>query len=721
MQTLQSGLAEYNRPADEAAVQQQVDALASEGTAPKNTAAEHSSPSVSDGADTHQAEAASQQQQEAGFPQQPDGRSPSQQADSMLDAPAVLEAHPSQQKTDTTINALVPAEVADREEAEVPGTEEAAVDVPTSVPAITDHFPITTRSFRKPGVQRKSWKPTAGASDVALQLDEGKSAGRAVTRCQLAKMGKTLQSGMQDSAVLASVGFKPSKADSASNCQRPQLLTSRKGGKLVETDKSGALAETQPEVCHISSRNTADPGAAAANATIHGQNKLGCSRCRYIKTGCQTCRQRLSCFKEASGGGGRKRVPSASVAPPKPAEVQHTSCQVVHTGKQLSSQQSPAKGPEPNSRAARAADRALKKAISRRGSDEESDAEQLAIKPMPTSLQHRSLHEPARKQLMVKAKVKAGAVTVDMPADRPSSSAVVQTAMLNSCASPQPTGLSLDTGEAPKSLRRSARHQQLAQPAVSGTTPEDVNKAAAQAATIAAAAAAAAAPSTDATPAAAEQVAPETMRRTGRVRKPALLQYDLLTKAQGSRSQPDDAAKAQPPQSKAGRTESAPSRGVKRGAAEHAVISESDTSPASTASAAAASAGKCTPRKKVCRQRTGLPVLSPILEADEERDQQPGSGPASEFVNHRVHTSSDIAQHLAGLSPAEKHKRRRRAPASIGAGSPAKSRLAVSAEHSQQQTEVSNPMDVLLAAAEYTEAHAQQGSELKSTHSKVNL
>ena len=732
VQTLQSDHAEGRRPADEAAIQHQIDALASEGNAPESPAAANTSPSAS-GCASDQLEVASQQQQhEAGVPQQPDAQSLNQQADSMPDASAVLEADSSQQENDTATNAaLLPAEVADTQEAEVLGTENAAADVPTGVPAPIHHALITDGSFRKPSRQRKCQKPTAGAPDVALQLDAGKSPGRAVTRCQLAKTGGTLQSGMQDSAVLASVRLKPSKADSASDRQQPRLLRSRKGGKLDETNKAGALAETQPEVSQMSSRATADPGAPAANAATHGQTELGCSKCRYVKTGCKACRQRLSCFREASGRGGRMRAPSAGAALRKAAKAQHSSCPAVETCKQLDSQQPPAEGPEPNSRAARAANRALKNPISRRGSDEESDAKQLAIKPMPTRLQHRKLqsslqHEAhACKQPAVKAMVKTtphGAVSVDLPADQPSSSAIAHTATLNSGASPQPTDLSLGTGEAPYSLRRSARHHQSAQPAVSGITPEGVNKAAAQAATTAAATAAAiAAP----TPAAAEQVPPETVRRSGRARKPALLQYDLLTKAQGSRSPPDDAVKAQPPQSKAGRTESAPSKGVKRSAAEHAVISDSenDMPSASTASAAAPAGKSAARKKKVCRQQAGSPVLFPIQEADEETHQQPGPDPAFEFVNHRVHTHSDIAQHLTGLSPAEKRKRRRKAPASITADSPAKSRLAVSAEQSQLHTALSNPMDVLLAAAEYTEGHmhAQQDSELKAACSKVSL
>ena len=118
----------------------------------------------------------------------------------------------------------------------------------------------------------------------------------------------------------------------------------------------------------------------------------------------------------------------------------------------------------------------------------------------------------------------------------------------------------------------------------------------------------------------------------------------------------------------------------------------------------------------MCRRHAAAPVLPPIQEEDEE--EQPDH--ASEFVHHRVHTHSDTAQHLGGLSPAEKPKRRRKAPVSVKSGSPAKSRLAVPAEHLQLQTGSSNPMDGLLAAAQYTEAQAKQDSKPKAAPSKVS-
>ena len=170
-------------------------------------------------------------------------------------------------------------------------------------------------------------------------------------------------------------------------------------------------------------------------------------------------------------------------------DIQHTAFQAVHKGKQLHSKQAPAERPEPDSRAARAANGALERPISQGESDKKSDGEQLRVKPMPEGLQLRKLqsnpHQEAheRQQPMVKAEVKLNpheAVTMDLPAHQPSSSAVVQTATLDSGAPPRPTHQPL---EAPSSLRRSARHQRSGYPAAQGVIPEAVKHVGAQAAT----------------------------------------------------------------------------------------------------------------------------------------------------------------------------------------------------------------------------------------------
>ena len=717
MQALQPNLADSPTPSNEAAAQHQVDASAPEGTAaPESPAAANTSPGTS--AVDQQAEGASQQCEEAGSPRQGAAPSPTQQADSMADAPSVLEAGSCMQGDDiASTAALVPAEVADTEEAGVPDMEHVAAEAQNAVPA---PLPTTSCSFRKPGRQRKSQKSTAGAPSAALA--EGKSAGRPDTR----SLAKTLRSGK----TVMPPSVEPSIATFASGCKRPHQGRRRRDGKPKETEGADASTEVQPEASPMPSDATADP-AAGSTATATTQKELGCSKCRYVKTGCSACRLKLAGVKRAAGPAGRKRAAAANTAPHNAGGRQPTSSQATNKGKQPHIKQVPAERAEPNSRAARAANRALSRPISKGGSDAESDAEQLAIKPMPRSLRHRQLQSSSqhgahnRKQPMVKPNAHE-AVTVDLPADRPSSSAVAQTATLDSGTSPQPAHQPL---EAPHSLRRSARHQQSAQPEAQGVSLEDVNRAGAQAATAAAAAptaaatAAAAAPTAAATPAAAEHVAPETVRRSGRARKPALLQYEQLTKAQGSRSPPDGSPKPpQPPQSRAGRTGSAPSKRGKRAASEPPVINDSeddhDTPSASTATAAAAAAaalgGKSTASKKVCRRQPAAPTLPPIQEEDEEEQLDHDS----EFVHHRVHTYSDTAQHLSGLTPAEKPKRRRKAPASVRSSSPAKSRLAVSAEHAQLQTGSSNPMDVLLAAAEYTEAQAKQDSKPKAAPSK---
>ena len=661
MQVLQPNPAVCDRPVDEAAAQQQGGALAAVGIAThEGNAAADIGTSTCAGADVHQAPEASQQQ---------DAQSPTPQTSSMPDPPA---------EDIGTRAALVPAEAADKAdpEAEPSGSQHAAPSLPAAFPAPAEQALLVNRSFRKPGRQRKSQKPTAEVPDVALQLDEGKSAAGAITRCQFAKTGKTLRSVMQDTDMLAPTGRNDLTADSASDAQRPQLLRRRQDGMLKKAQGAGAPTESQ----------------------------LGCSKCRHVANGCKACRARVAGLKQASGRGGRKRAPSASAAPSEAANIHHSADQVAiaHKGKQLQSRQPAAEAAEPDSRAARAANRALKRPASKRQSDEESDGEQLAVKPMPASLQPRKLQSGSRHRAQAQTVVKAtihGAVTVDLPSDRPSSSAVTQTSTLESGASPQPAGTSVNSGEAPNSLRRSARHQHSAQPIEQGfPAPEGVRKAAAHAATSGAAA--------------SECVASDTLPRTCRARKPTPLH--LLTRARASKSPPGNCGKAQPPQSKMG------SRGVKRSAAEHAVISDSedDTPSASTAAGYGAPAGKSTTKKKLCRQQVGGPALSPIQEADEQMQQQPD--PASEFVNHRVHTLPGIAQHLDGLSPAEKRKRRRKTGANR-AGSPAKSRLAASAETSQLQTEQSIGVEMLLAAADVPEARAQQDSEPKGAWSAAEV
>ena len=596
LQALQPDLAESRAPGNETAAQQQVDASAPEGTAaPESPAAASTSPGTS--AVDEQAEGASQQYQEVGSPRQRAAPSPTQQADSMAGAPAVPEADARMHDDIGIKAALVPAEVADTEEADIADTENVAAYAQNAVPA---PLPTTSCSFGKPGRQRKSQRSTAGAPSAALA--GGKSAGRPDTR----SLAKTLRSGK----TVMPPSVEPSTATFASGCKQPHQGRRKRDGKPKETEGADGSTEAQPEASQMPSDATADPAAAgAANATT--QQELGCPRCRYAMKGCSSCRKKLAAFKKAAGRAGHKRAPSASAAPHNAGGRQPTSSQATNKGKQLPIKQAPAEGADPNSRAARAASRALNRPISKAGSDAESDAEQLAIKPMPKSLQHRKLqssqqHEAHQhKQPIDRAMVKPNpheAVTVDLPADRPSSSAVAQTDTLDSGASPQPAQQPL---EAPHSLRRSTRHQQSAQPEAQGISPEDVNNAGPQAATAAdaaptaaataaaaaptaAATAVAAAPTAAATPAAAEHVAPETVRRSGRARKPALLQYEQLTKARGSRSPPDDAPKPpQPLQSKAGRTGSPPSNRGKRAASEPPVISDSedghDTPSASTA------------------------------------------------------------------------------------------------------------------------------------------
>lgn len=737
---------------DEAAAQQQGDTILSEGCAPpRNTTAADIGPSTSAAADAHLDPEACQRHpsphatHEAAAAQQPEAQNPSPLPGSMPAPSVVLEAELLQHGSELgTRVVLIPAEAAHMadpdadtsgtqmdaadgavavaapviqaaSEAELPGTEMAPANV-----AVAVHPPATQADgvrSRKPGRRRKSRKPAARAPDAAPLLAEAQSTGADAPHCQLAKASRSLRSGrtaMQDTAMLASTGLLPAMADSLAVCQPPHLNS--KGDNHGEAED--ASAEAQPQAGHVSPETLVDPVAAA---TVPAQGTLGCSKCRYKPLGCGGCRPKLACSKAASSGRkGRKRAPPATAA----GDVLPCSGQPHHKGKKArlhSQQQPPAEGEAaPTSRAARAAHRALSKPTSSKSQPiQESNDEQLAVRPMPARLQHRQLQKnshhqaPARRPPVVKAT--CGTATVS---DQPSSSVVVQTATLDSRASPEPTATALGPGKTPYKLRSARHHQSAPSAAQQGMVPpQDVNDSAAHAGSTAAddapAAPAAAAPApaapTAAAPApAAQQAAPEEVRRSGRVRRAARLQYDLVTKAQGSTSPPGHDVKAPPARRQAG-VRSASSKGTKRGASEHAVISDSedDNTTASTA-AAGALTGRSTAKKKLCRQKK--PELSPIQEDAEEQQQPPCPDAASEFVKHRVYTLPETAQHLAGLSPAEKPKRRRKAAGATRA--PAKSQLAASARTSQLQTENSSGLDVLLAAVEFTEAHEQQNSQL---------
>lgn len=722
------------RPADEAAPQQQGDTLPSEGVLapaqgmadPESITAVDISPSASAGAAAAQLPPEACQQHpnpqavhEAAAAHQPLAQSPSSLTGSMLAAPAVPEADPLPHANESGARvASIPAEAADMADADaaIASPQAAPATVEVAVPAPANK--TARASSRKPARRRKSRNPAARAPDVAPLPDQGQSRNTDATQRQLAEPGRSLRSGrtlMQDTARLASTGPQAPTADCVGDGQPPHLHRSSNDGHLEEAE--GAPTEAQPRASHTSAETLDAPVDAATAVT---QTALGCSKCRLAPLGCSSCRPRPPAAKPkpSSGRRGRKRAAPA----PALADVLPSSSQAPPKGKKArlhSEQQPPAEAPEPStSRATRASQRALSRAATSK--DEESNDEQLAVRPMPASLRHRQQQKssqakaPVHKPPVVKA-TSQGAVAVSQ---QPSSSALAQTATLDSGASPEPKQVVPEpTGKTPYNLRRSARRRQSAQPAQLGVTaPQGVNKAAAQADALAAQAgvpaAQAAAPAAAAGAAAvaiaaasADPVAPEALRRSGRARRPARLQYDSVTEAQGSKSPPEHVVKARPARRQAG-AKSASSRGTKRGAAQRSVISDSEDDNTS-ASTAAAGAGKSTAtRKKPCRQQFDM---SPIMEEDEEQRQQPGPDAASEFVSHRVHTLPETALHLAGLSPAEKRKKRRKAPRAARAT--AKSRLAASAETSQLQPEYSN-LDAVLHAVEMAGADAEQDSQL---------
>lgn len=723
MQMVQPGPPICIRYADETEVQQQGHTLPSEvilapaqGVAdPYSITAGEISPSALAGAAEACQEHSNPQAVHYAAAAQPLAQSPATLTGSMPAAPAVPEADVPQHGSESgTRVALIPAEAADVAEASAgssgpqaaPATGEVAVLAPTNKAA--------RASSRKPARRRKSRNPAARALAVAPLPDQGQSRNTDgdITQRQLAKPGRSLRSGRtQEIAVLACTGSQAPMADCVGDGQPPHLHRSSNDGHFEEAE--GAPAEAQPRESHTSPATLdAAPVDAATAVTL---TTLGCSKCRFAPLGCSSCRPRPAAAKPKASSSGRRGRKRAAPAPAL-ADVLPTSIQAPRKGKKarLHTKFPPAEAPEPSSRATRASQRALSKAATSK--NEESDDEQLAVRPMPASLRHRQ----QRKSSQAKAGacnppvVRATSQSTVTVSEQPSSSGLAQTATLDSGTQPKATRMVPEPiGKAPCNLRRSARRQHSAQPAQQGTVPpQGVSKAAAQAdapaapAGIPAAAAAAAAVAVAA--ASAAPVAPDALRRSSRVRRPARLQYDSVTEAQGSKSPPEQVIKARPARRQAG-AKSASSKGTKRGAAERSVISDSenDNTSASTA-AAGADAGKSTARRKKLRRQQF--ELSPIMEDDEEQQQQPGPAAASEFVSHRVHTQPETALHLAGLSPAEKRKRRRKVPGAARAS--AKTRLAASAETSQLQPEYSSGLDALLFAVDRAQAEAEQESLL---------
>ena len=401
---------------------------------------------------------------------------------------------------------------------------------------------------------------------------------------------------------------------------------------------------------------------------------LGCSKCRFALKGCIRCRKQLQDSQQPPCKGRHGKLKAVKVSPPSQADKrQHGSKKasaqprgLLRNDKQASTRDQPVTVPVATSRPARAANRgnltACPLPASRVQPDEEGDAEQLPNRPLPASMEQRKLPSGTQRpshphqQLLSQATTSA-AVSAELPSSEPCQAAIIGT---DATAEPAATA---STGAVTASVRRSARHQQPAQDAI--------------------------------LPDITEGAAPDTVRRSSRVRKPAVLQCELMTKAQGSKSSPDNAGQPQlAPCTTGGKAASA--RGVKRTAPEPSVISDSEVdTPSWSTAAAGVAAVKPSARKKPC-SRDGRSVLTPIQEAEEAHEQAMPK-PESDFVTTRVHTESDIAEHLAGLTPAERRKRRRKTPAQVEAGTPSRHGIEASA----------NPMNLLLAAAQLADADTQ--------------
>ena len=639
-------------------------------------------------------------------------------------------------------------------------TVAAAVDEPTSAATPVSRAASINDRPRPLSEQPKPAEQTAAPVSVhaAPQLGEGKSAGTPSAAHQHATTGKTLRSGRavtQDALPVASSELPHPTAACASSSQ----LLPVEADCQVDEPSAGAVAAFETEAAQAAAYSVSDaalaeaatagavqpprsgrhkdaaaePDASPANAEpsaaltcaepsgneedelpsteIHANSNaakpgttvrqkkpvkkvLGCSKCRYAPKGCIKCRPKPQDSQQLPSKRPYGALKGVKVSPPLQADKQQHGPNKVPTrprgllrsDKQASTHEQPIVVPVPNSRAARAANRANLTACalpaSRAQPDEECADEQLPNRPISASMEQKknppsgTQRPPHPDQQLLGDTTRSRAVRAELPSTQPCPSAVCQTAADGTDAPPEPAAAA-STASLPASMRRSARHQQPAQEA---TMPDST-----------------------------EGAVPDTVHRSGRVRKPALLQYELVTKAQGSKSPPDNASQPQLVPSRTG-GKAASARGIKRTAPEPAIISDSEAgTPSSSTAAAGVSAVKRSARKKQCR-RVSKSALTPIQEAEEAHEQIMPK-PEPDFVTTMVRTKSDIAEHLAGLTPAEKRKRQRKTPAPVKEGTP----LGLGVEAS------AHPMDLLLAAAQLANAETQvvSGSEVAMSNAEL--
>ena len=402
---------------------------------------------------------------------------------------------------------------------------------------------------------------------------------------------------------------------------------------------------------------TADPGAVA---------DLGCPKCHWEPQGCIACTAKLQaspagaadCRRHAQSG-------AAGLSEQSPRARRVTP----------SAQDHPAEPPQTDTRAARAANRAAaarspppavgksaSASTGKRQYDEESDGEQLAVRPMPARQQRRRLQSPDRTQFESKCAPtaqRAGPVPAETELDGvlhmsekagsagrishgdsavalPSDERGAHVCTHKSSASPQspeqsPEGdnfASAATAAASDGPRRSSRHQKAENPPPAAAAATN-NLDAADNALAADAAAASDGPTLPA--------APDSVRRSGRSRKAtekaAELDGSFAAMAKGSKliSGTVDQDSSQPGRAVAC---SPSSRSTRRAGGQGVTGAPEGAAP---------SAPKPLIRKR--HKQQARPALHTISENYQE-DGQSAHDAEEEFTKQEVHTDPDTAKFL---------------------------------------------------------------------------
>jgi len=468
----------------------------------------------------------------------------------------------------------------------------------------------------------------------------------------------------------------------------------------AEPDAVNAVA--QPVRSAANSR-IRPPAGLTANNVIQSA-EAGCSKCRW--TGCKVCRAKLQAAKE-----------SAADVASDATNWQHGSPGVLQCTEQAATpSREPTAAAQPIAgalaRATRAANRANARAernsplanpdkpasvrSNKRQREEESDGEQLPVRPMPVRPQHRSsqVAHPTQQadSHTASAAQPAGPLPAHLPSDRasPADSASEPAQVATSEEALVADGAPCKA-RIPKATEPAAA-QCAASPATGGAAAADTATAVAEDALARAAVDEAAVPA-----------APDTARRSGsgRCRKPTQKAVELdgkfaAFKLKESHLQSDDAD--QDPSYQHTAAACSPSgRGIKRAA------SQAMSADASRASAPSASKSVAKRRRK---QPIG-PALHTISESIQKDSQRAHDADVETLT--KVYTDSHTAMNLGGSlreeprrkTPASRGKKKACAAACATADEP---NWGLGASAEQSQSAAAHSLDILVEAAQAVQA-----------------